>query len=180
MTQQISGVHSITGAGDAGNLTVDVQPGVEANVDLGGGAGSDDLTYAGTGNAQLTAGALASTLIGGYGENTLTGGPGDDHFVGGQGSNLMIASLTSNGQGKKSYVIPLPNRGTIILGGNAQYNSVELLGLLNDQDIAVTPSIPGAFNVDVTDYSNITTHAFTYTGGSINSLVLSGQGAETF
>ena len=56
VSQTISGVRFITGEGDVGDLTVDVQQGVETDASFGGGQGRAFLTYSGTGTAELTAG----------------------------------------------------------------------------------------------------------------------------
>ena len=92
LTQTIQGVKSIVGTGDVGDLTVDVQAGVEANVTIHGGQGHAYLTYDGSGNANLYAGHLDSTLVGGLGVNSLNGGPGNDTLVAGRDRTSSMAA----------------------------------------------------------------------------------------
>ncbi len=106
VSQTISGVRFITGEGDVGDLTVDVQQGVETDASFGGGQGRAFLTYSGTGSAELTAGEQNSTLIGGFGENTLLGGDGDDQLVGGSGGNLIEGY-----GGNNTIVVRVPTTG---------------------------------------------------------------------
>src|SRR5260370_39708205 len=67
VTQTITGVKSITGLGDVGDLTINVLPMVTSDVDLEGGQGKATLTYSGSGAATLKAGGQDSQLIGGSG-----------------------------------------------------------------------------------------------------------------
>ena len=113
VTQTISGVKSIAGYGDVGDLYIDVLPQVTSAVFFKGGDGKTTLTYSGSGAADLEAGQGDSELNGGSGSNTLIGGPGDDTLVLGSATNFVLG-----GAGNNTVVITTPmTQGGLIVGG---------------------------------------------------------------
>ena len=95
VTQTIQHVRSIAGYGDVGNLTVTVDPGVKAALNLHGGQEQAFFTDNGSGTASLFAGVLGGTLIGGTGINYLYGGSAggsaaqpDTTLMGGNGTSM--------------------------------------------------------------------------------------------
>ena len=119
VTQTITGVQSIAGYGDLGDLVIDVLPGVNVDVHFEGGQGRSEFMYNGTGSAYLQAGEDDAYLVGGSGGNILFGGPGDDTLVLGPGGNLA-----SGGLGDNAFIIttPLIDSGAI-LGGSDEGNN---------------------------------------------------------
>ena len=56
VTQKITGVRSIAGYGDLGDLIIDVLPGVNVNVEFWGGEGKTEFFYNGAGTASSACG----------------------------------------------------------------------------------------------------------------------------
>ena len=136
VTQTISGVKSISGYGDVGDLIINVLPQVTSAVDLEGGDGKATLTYSGSGTAYLQAGQEDSELNGGSGSNTLIGGPGDDTLVLGSATNVV-----GGGGGNNTVVITTPMvQGGLIFGGSDEGNNTFVV-LAGDgtQFISATP-----------------------------------------
>ena len=111
-----------------------------------GGAGPANLTYRGSGNAELHAGQQASTLAGGSGSNSLYGGPGDDTIILGSGTNLV-----DGGAGHNTIVVEAPIlQNATVSGGTAANNSLEVLGNPNTFAIGLTPT-GGSIDVSITN-----------------------------
>ena len=134
-SQTIHHVKSISGLGDLGDLTVNVEQGVESSVNLHGGQGRADLTYSGSGQAYLTAGQLDSILTGGSGSNFLFGGAGNDTITTGPGINLI-----GDTQGDNAVIVAGPFASLTFSGGSPGYNTLEVVPQKTTTAVSVTPS----------------------------------------
>jgi hypothetical protein len=172
ITQTISGVRSILANGDLGDLTIDVRHGVNVPVFLYGGDGHANLSYAGTGNAELEAGQLSSTLIGGSGSNLLIGGPGGDELIAGSGPNVI-----EGGSGNNNIVVHAPNANTnLISGGTGPTNTLTVLEPPGSESISVTPLGGSFLQVVVTSFQpKILANLFV---NNVTNLVLGGGGGS--
>ena len=148
--QTIHNVKTIYGNGDAGDLRVTVEPGVEANVSLNNAPEFDQnghavtgyvnqghayLTDLGTGQALLTAGRLDSSLSGGAGTNILTGGAGNDSFTAGTGSNNIVDNAGDN------LIIDQDPAGYITLSSNSTaFNTLKIVPAKTTTSITATAS----------------------------------------
>ncbi len=148
--QTIHNVKTIYGNGDAGDLRVTVEPGVEANVSLNNAPEFDQnghavtgyvnqghayLTDLGTGQALLTAGRLDSSLSGGAGTNILTGGAGNDTFTAGTGSNIVVDNAGDN------LIIDQDPAGYISLSSNSTaFNTLKIVPAKTTTSITATAS----------------------------------------
>jgi RTX calcium-binding nonapeptide repeat (4 copies) len=81
-------------------LTIEVLEGVTSPVNLYGGSGKANLSYAGSATANLHAGQGDSVLVGGSGSNRLEGYGGTNTLVGGSSGATYIA-----GPGKNNIVV---------------------------------------------------------------------------
>jgi 6-phosphogluconolactonase (cycloisomerase 2 family) len=134
MSQQFTGVHTITGIGGSGDDTIDCE-GVQSPTDLEGGGGND----------MLTAGDGPATLLGGDGNDTLTGGMGVDLIDGGDGDDSINAGAgagTITGGGGNNLINDPYNNSTVVENGASNYvltnalltfdnNSDKLKGVVN-------------------------------------------------
>lgn len=136
VTQTITGVKSISGYGDLGDLTINVLPQVTSAVHFEGGQGKAKLTYSGSGVAYLKAGDEDSELVGGSGNNTLFGGNGNDTIALGSAGNVV-----GGGMGDNSIVITTPmTQGGFIVGGvPGANNTLVVLAGDNTTSISATP-----------------------------------------
>ncbi|HVA47067.1 MAG TPA: choice-of-anchor tandem repeat GloVer-containing protein [Pirellulales bacterium] len=146
-SQIIHHVKNIIGVGDAGDLTINVMQGVESSVSLNGGQGHANLTYSGTGQANLSAGQLDSVLTGGAGYNNLVGGPGNDTITTGPGSNLI-----SDVQGNNTFIIAGAFASITLDDGTPGNNTLEIVAQKTTTSVSVTPS-NGALHVQINDSS---------------------------
>ncbi len=142
VTQTISGVKSISGYGDLGDLNVNVLPAVTSDVHLEGGLGKALLTYSGSGAAYLKAGDEDSELVGGSGNNTLFGGAGNDTLALGSAVNIV-----GGGAGNNTIIISTPmTQGGLILGGSdGGNNTIAVLAGDGTQSISATPGSNPSF-----------------------------------
>ncbi|HEX4412580.1 MAG TPA: hypothetical protein VH107_03060, partial [Lacipirellulaceae bacterium] len=146
VSQTISGVKSISGYGDLGDLDINVLPEVTSAVHFEGGDGKATLTYSGSGAAYLKAGGEDSELNGGSGSNILVGGPGNDTLVLGSAVNVV-----GGGAGNNTVVITTPmTQGGLIVGGTDEGdNTFVVLAGEGTQSISATPgSDPGSIDLN--------------------------------
>ena len=143
-TQKITGVKSIVGYGDQGDLTIDVLPGVNVNVEFEGGQGKTELLYNGTGSAYLRAGQGDAYLLGGQGGNILYGGPSNDTLVLGPGGNLVAGGLGDN-----TFVIvtPMTQGGAVFGGSDEGHNTFVVLAGEGTESIRAMPGVNGSIDL---------------------------------
>ncbi len=135
INQEIKNVRKINATDQVGQLTINVLPGVTSNVNFVGGVGAANLTYLGIGTANLTGGALASTLIGGSGTSVLTGTAGDDTIILGSGVNTVNA-----GGGHNTVIAAAPIlQNSTISGGTGPHNDLKIAASATTIAIAATP-----------------------------------------
>jgi hypothetical protein len=146
--QTITGVKTIWANGDVGDLTVNVMPGVEANVVVNNAPDPLDttytgpytnrghayLTYSGTGTARLTAGQLDSTLSGGPGTSFLYGGAANDTFVTGQGTSFI-----SDDAGDNLIIDQAPSGDITLSSSSSAYNTLKVIAGTGTTSISETP-----------------------------------------
>lgn len=158
VTQRIFGVHSISGVGDQGDLTIDVLGGVTSDVHFEGGLGHADFIYDGTGAAYLEAGDLDSYLAGGLGNNTLVGLGGNDTISLGHAGNSVVG-----GGGSNTVIVTAPTaQGGTVTGGDTTDNQLVVISGDATTDINLGPDSPGAIRLS---YNELT-------GGPYPNLIL--------
>ena len=156
--QRITGVKSITGIGDQGDLTIDVFSNVESDVHFEGGLGHADFTYDGTGAAYLEAGDLDSYLSGGFGNNTLIGLGGNDTISLGHAGNSVLG-----GGGSNTIIVNAPlTQGGTVSGGDTSNNQLVVIADGGTTGVDLGPDSPGAIRLS---YNQIT-------GGPYPNLIL--------
>ena len=175
VTQTISGVKSISGYGDLGDLNINVLPQVTSNVDLEGGDGMATLTYSGSGAALLKAGQEDSELVGGSGNNNFIGGPGNDTIALGSAGNFVGA-----GAGDNTIIIttPMTQDGLIVGGTDEGNNTIVVLAGDGTQSISVTPgSNPNFIELNYQNAGSPPAPAIVL--GQFTTLVISAQDRST-
>ncbi len=146
---------SLTGAGGADKIMVDLFPG---NVTLIGGLGNDTLI----------GGALADSLNGGVGNDSLTGNGGDDQLLGddplvaGSGIDTITESDLANTLASNFVLTPISLLGR----GSDTLSSIE--------KVKLTTSNVGS-RIDASAYGGDTT----LTGGNGNDLLIGGSGTDS-
>ncbi|MEM7311655.1 MAG: matrixin family metalloprotease, partial [Planctomycetota bacterium] len=101
--QDFFGVKSIVGVGTASVDIISIDQSLMVPATLTGGAGNDQLSYAGPADATIDGGAGDDILIGGSGNDSINGGAGNDRIAGKAGNDTIHAEdgddMISGGSG---------------------------------------------------------------------------------
>ncbi len=158
--QIFKNVKKIEASGGAGDDRILVDDTVAARVDFEGGGGNDELSYAGSGVAELHGDAGNDKLLGGSGDDwlyggsdddELLGGPGMDHLYGGDGADRLDGQAGDDtlegGMGDDTYVWRL-GTGIDVFAESGGSDHISIRGATQVTQTDVRDGVPGVTELD--------------------------------